>query len=147
MRTRITTCLLASLAAFACSAPPESDAFSSYDDCIIATVSDAPNADAIDVLTSSCARKFEKKVDFDLEVEAAVGSEDQIAIMNDQDFIVTKINIDAGDLGSWGLEETIEPGSFVNIQTPNNAREINAAAKKGAVSAKAFRAIPVRPKE
>jgi hypothetical protein len=147
VRIRLTACLSVSLPAFACSAPPESDAFSSYDDCIIATVSDAPNADAINVLTSSCARKFEKKVDFELDVEGAVGSDDQIAIMNDHDFIVTKMNIDAGDLGSWGVEEKIEPGSFVNIQTPKNAREVNAAAKKGAVSATAFRAIPVRPKE
>jgi hypothetical protein len=147
VRGRILAVLPVGLAIAACDNPSSPDAFASYDDCIIATVSDAPNADAINVLTSSCARKFEQKVDLSLDVSEAVDSDVEISIQNDTDFIVTKMNIDAGDLGSWSLEDTIEPGSFINIQTPKNAREINAAAKKGTVSAKAFRAIPVKSKE
>lgn len=57
------------------------------------------------------------------------------------------MNIDAGDLGAWSLEDKIEPGSFINIQTPDNSRKVNAAAKKGSVSARAFRAIPVKPQK
>jgi hypothetical protein len=143
----VLACVPAALTISACDNASPTNEFASYDDCIIATVSDAPNADAIDVLTASCARKFEREVDLSLMVRQAVGSDTEISVRNDTEFIVTKVKIDAGDLGAWAVEDWIEPGSFVDIQTPKNAREVNAAVEKGAVTAKAFRAIPVKTKQ
>lgn len=118
-----------------------SESYGSYDECILNAVSDAPNADAVNLMKESCLREFSVSKAVDLEVTESLNSDRMISISNRTDYIITQFSVDAGDLGKWEQVEWIEPHGWVDSETPDGRQDIVKAAKQRKIKAKSIRVI------
>ena len=117
------------------------ESYGSYDECILKAVSDAPNADAVNLMKESCLREFSISKKIDLEVTESLNSDRMISISNRTDYIVTQFSVDAGDLGEWEQVEWIEPHGWVDSETPDGRLDIVRAAKERKIKARSIRVI------